>query len=105
LKVDIVHLSPPRQYYSVPHTILGFDDENNKTQIFFTDALLRKARSCIAVLEETAGLVVLKKHNDAFNKLWLSFADSGYSLSWQIVPFQDLDLPQNREKLVIIASW
>lgn len=89
----------------MPHTILGFDDENNKTQIFFTDALLRKERSCIAVLEETAGLVVLKKHNDAFNKLLLSSTNPGFSVSWQIVPFQDLGPPQNRERLAIIASW
>jgi site-specific DNA-cytosine methylase len=89
----------------MPHTIPGFDDENNKTQIFFTDALLRKARSCIAVLEETAGLVVLKKHNDVFNKLLLSSTNPGFSLSWQIVPSQDLGPPQNRERLAIIASW
>jgi site-specific DNA-cytosine methylase len=57
------------------------------------------------VLEETAGLVVLKKHNNAFNKLLLPFTDPGFSLCWQIVPFQDLGLPQNRERLAIISLW
>jgi site-specific DNA-cytosine methylase len=57
------------------------------------------------VLEETAGLVVLKKHNGAFNKLLLSFTDLGFSLCWQIGPFQDLGLPQNRERLAIIPLW
>jgi hypothetical protein len=83
LKVNILHLSPPCQYYCRSHSTPGENDENNRFQIFFTGALLTKATLHIAVLEETAGLLD-KKHEFAFSRLLLCFTQLGFSISWEL---------------------
>jgi DNA (cytosine-5)-methyltransferase 1 len=66
LKVDVLHLSPPCQFYSRPKTTPSEKDVSKRTQIFFTGALLQKGTPRIAILEETAGLLDVR-HGRAFN--------------------------------------
>ena len=103
LTVDILHLSLPCQFYSPAHTRAGKDDEMNTATSFSVSGLLRKCRPRIATLEETAGLVT--RHREYFHGIVEHFTALDYSVSWQLVKFQDWGLPQSRHRLIMVASW
>ena len=102
-KVDILHMSPPCQYFSPAHTVAGRDDEENQAAIFAIDTLLKKALPRIATLEETPGLK--SRFRDFFNRVLQMFTEHGYSVRYKVVNFADYGLPQARKRLMIVAAW
>lgn len=102
-KVDIQHISPPCQYFSPAHTIMGKDDEDNTAALFAIPELLKKARARVVTFEQTAGL--LRGHLQFFNTAIHMFTSHGFSVRWKIVNFAHHGLPQARQRLIIIASW
>jgi DNA (cytosine-5)-methyltransferase 1 len=104
LVVDILHLSPPCQVFSPLHTCPGKDDEMNFASLFGVLELIKKARPRIVTLEQTFGIVHLKKFRNAFNQLVRMFTDNGYSTSWQVVEFERFGLSQSRKRLIIVAA-
>lgn len=102
-KVDICHLSPPCQFFSDAHTVVGTDDEMNTATLFSVSKLLEKARPRVVTLEQTAGL--LRRHALFFNALVLMFTERGFSIRWRLLQCADYGLPQHRLRLFIIASW
>ncbi len=102
-KVDICHLSPPCQFFSDAHTILGKDDDMNVASLFAIFELLRSARPRVVTLEQTSGL--LRRHPIFLNAVILMFTARGFSIRWRLLNCADFGLPQRRLRLFMIASW
>ena len=102
-KVDILHLSPPCQFFSGAHTVAGKDDDMNVASLFAVSELLRKTKSRIVTLEQTSGLAT--RHPLFLNALIEMFTSKGFSIRWRIVNLKIYGLPQNRSRLIMIASW
>ncbi len=104
-RVDICHISPPCQFFSPAHTSHGKDDDMNTASLFAIEALLKKAKPRIVTLEETAGLVRTRLHEIWFNAVINMFTSQGFSVRWKVVNCADFGVPQQRKRLLIIASW
>jgi DNA (cytosine-5)-methyltransferase 1 len=87
LKVDVLHLSPPCQYFSPAHTQEGEDDEMNSASLFACGDLIDVSRPRIVTLEQTFG-ILFKKFERYFNSLVRMFTDRGYSIRWTMVTLQ-----------------
>ena len=104
-KVDICHLSPPCQFFSPLHTSIGKNDELNTASLFAIEALLKKTKPRVVTLEETAGLVKIRLHREYFNAVINMFTSQGFSVRSKVLCSADYGVPQQRRRLVIIASW
>lgn len=122
LKIDILHLSPPCQFFSPAHTVHGKDDEMNTASLFACGGILDVTKPRIVTLEQTFGLhhPIFRAY---FNSLVQMFTARNFSIRWKICPLQDwvsfeteamsnIDililsqgLPQRRHRLVMIAAW
>jgi DNA (cytosine-5)-methyltransferase 1 len=85
MKVDIVHLSPPCQYFSPAHTINGADDEMNIASLFAVQEVIEVARPRIVTLEQTFGIVSVR-FRYYFAALIQMFTSHDFSVRWAIVP-------------------
>lgn len=101
-KVDILHLSPPCQFYSYAHTVNGKDDETNTAASFAIDALLKKVKPRIATLENTGGL---RDHDKYMNGIIKQFTSLGFSVRYANLDLRDYGVPANRIRFVLIAAW
>ncbi|KAI9817450.1 MAG: hypothetical protein M1827_001060 [Pycnora praestabilis] len=101
-KVDIMHLSPPCQYFSPAHTVEGKDDEMNTASLFAIFELLKKAKPRVVTLEQTSGLI--ERHEIYFNAVIPMFTDHGFSVRWKTFKCNELGAPQARSRLFVIAS-
>lgn len=104
-KVDICHLSPPCQPYSGAHTTEGKDDEKNTASLFAIMNLLQKAKPRVVMLEQTSGIVGQQKNIMYFHAVIHMFTAQGFSIRWRVFNLTDYGLPQNRKRVIIIASW
>ncbi|KAL8753173.1 MAG: hypothetical protein Q9199_005241 [Rusavskia elegans] len=68
-KVDIVHLSPPCQFFSDAHTKVGKDDEMNTASWTALGELLTKSKPRVVTLEQTCGIVLRARHQGYLNAL------------------------------------
>ena len=105
LKVDILHLSPPCQYFSPAHTREGPDDELNVASLYAVSQALKRCRPRIVTIEETSGLQDQAKHGQYFRSLIGQLTDNGYSFRWRVIRCCDYGVPQRRRRLFIIAAW
>jgi len=60
--VDVLHLSPPCQPWSMAHSVEGKDDEVNTASLFAVKDLLVKCRPRIMTMEQVPGLIGIE-HN------------------------------------------
>lgn len=63
--VDVLHLSPPCQTWSLAHTVAGQNDDANSASLFSIKELLLLARPRIATLEQVPGL--LRKEDNKYH--------------------------------------
>ena len=101
--VDVLHLSPPCQYFSQAHTIDGKDDEDNQAPLFSPTELVKKGRPRVVTVEETAGL--FERHRHFFNAVVHMLTTIGFSVRWKIINCAEYGLAQARKRLIIFASW
>lgn len=79
-RVDILHLSPPCQFFSPCHTREGKDDDMNNAALFACAECVKRIRPRLVTLEQTFGLV--DRHSGYFNALVHGFTSLGYSIQW-----------------------
>ncbi|KAH7336089.1 S-adenosyl-L-methionine-dependent methyltransferase [Rhexocercosporidium sp. MPI-PUGE-AT-0058] len=103
MKVDILHLSPPCQFFSPAHTIEGVDDEMNVASLFAVQMVIDVSRPRIVTLEQTFG-IACPRFRFYFNALIQMFTTHDFSVRWAIVPLAQWGLPQRRMRLIVIAS-
>ena len=102
-KVDVLHSSPPCQFFSPAHTINGKDDDDNIASLFGVYENLKKTRPRVVTLEQTAGIT--NSHPHYLNAVVLMFTEHGFSVRYKICYLEEYGLPQTRPRLIIIASW
>ena len=103
-KVDICHGSPPCQTFSLAKTVPCGTDEANFACIFSCADLIRAAKPRVFTMEETSGLLEVNLHKTIFCRLVQSLLETGYSVGWNMLYSQYYGVPQNRRRLIIIAS-
>ncbi|KAI9844707.1 MAG: hypothetical protein M1837_005449 [Sclerophora amabilis] len=102
LKVDILHLSPPCQYFSAAHTVVGRDDEMNTATFFSTDELLKTTKPRVVSLENTSGLA--ERHGQWQNAAIHMFTRHGFSVRWRVINCAEFGCAQARKRMFLIAS-
>ncbi|KAK4177038.1 putative DNA methylase essential for RIP [Triangularia setosa] len=100
---DILHLSPPCQFWSPAHTVAGRDDEKNIAVLFSCTDLIQKLRPRVFTVEQTFGLVH-DRFKLYFHTFIQGFTRHGYSLRYKILHLGQYGLAQTRKRLVIIGA-
>lgn len=101
--VDILHLSPPCQFWSPAHTVAGKNDDHNIAVLFSCPDLIEKFRPRLFTVEQTFGLLS-PKFKEFFNTLIHGFTKLGYSVRWKVVPLANYGVPQLRKRLIMIGA-
>lgn len=101
--VDVLHLSPPCQFWSPAHTVPSANDEANIAVLFSCRELVRKLRPRLFTLEQTFG-IMHPRFEHYFNALVHGFTQNGYSVRWRVVNLLDWGLPSRRNRLVVIGA-
>ena len=100
--VDILHISPPCQYFSPAHTVANEEkDAENEAVIFSVLQLLQTLKPRIVTVEETFGLL---RHFEHLSALVHIFVSVGYSVRWKICNLANWGVPQQRKRLLFIAA-
>ena len=104
-QVDILHLSPPCQPFSVFRVRAGKNDEQNEATFLAVEEIIRKVRPRIVTIEEVFGLTAQVSKVGWFNALIQVFTKLGFSVRWKVFNLCEYGLPQPRKRLFIFASW
>jgi DNA (cytosine-5)-methyltransferase 1 len=85
MKVDILHLSPPCQFFSPAHTVNGVDDEMNVASLFAVQSVIEVSKARVVTLEQTFG-IACPRFRFYFNALIQMFTIHDFSVRWSIIP-------------------
>lgn len=89
----------PFSTYSLRYTKKGPKDEKWKLLYYFRD-LVNEIKPDIISMENVPQLI----KNDVFNDFVNGLKNMGYHVSWKIAKCSDYGVPQNRNRLVLLAS-
>ncbi|KAI1118669.1 S-adenosyl-L-methionine-dependent methyltransferase [Nemania sp. NC0429] len=103
IRVDVLHLSPPCQFWSPAHTCAGVNDDANIAVLSSCRELIKKLRPRIFTLEQTFG-ILHPRFEFYFNSLIHGFTQNNYSIRWKIVDLVDWGSPATRKRLVMIGA-
>lgn len=103
LQCDVLHMSPPCQFFSPAHTVPGINDEMNSAALMACDEVLKRAKPRVVTLEQTFG-ICQPAHILYFNTLVNMFTRNGYSINYKIVNFEEWGLAQKRQRLIVIGA-
>jgi DNA (cytosine-5)-methyltransferase 1 len=103
IRVDILHLSPPCQYFSPAHTREAGHDDQNIFALFSCNSLVSKVRPRIITVEQTFG-ITQQRHLEYLRILISDFTQFGYSVRWKVVRLCTWGSAQDRKRLIIIAA-
>ncbi|KAF5656464.1 dna (cytosine-5-)-methyltransferase [Fusarium heterosporum] len=103
MRVDVLHFSPPCQFFSPAHTHASARDDENIDALFGCNPLLYKLRPRIVTVEQTFGLTH-GRHENYFNTFLAEFTQYGYSVCWKVVRLCTWGAAQDRKRLIIIAA-
>jgi site-specific DNA-cytosine methylase len=102
IRAVILHMSPPCQAFSRANRTGGQNLEANQAVLFSIERLVRALRPRIVTIEETEWLARYWK--DWWTAAIRSLTSQGYGTTWTIVKCCDFGVPQNRERVICIAS-
>lgn len=102
-KVDVLHLSPPCQYFSPAHTHESVHDEANIFALFGCNELINRTRPRLITLEQTFGLTH-GRHHLYLRALLGDMTQYGYSVRWKVVRLCTWGLAQDRKRLIVLAA-
>ncbi|KAI1105000.1 S-adenosyl-L-methionine-dependent methyltransferase [Jackrogersella minutella] len=103
LHVDVLHLSPPCQYWSPAHTTPGVNDDANIAILFACHELIKILRPRIFTVEQTFG-ILHPKFEFYFNSLIQGFTQHNYSIRWKVVNLLTWGTPSQRNRLVMVGA-
>lgn len=103
LRTDVLHLSPPCQYFSPAHTREAAHDDENIFSLFGCNELINKIRPRLITVEQTFG-IVRDRHRLYLQTLIGDFTQFGYSVRWKVVRLCTWGSAQDRKRLIMIAA-
>ncbi|KAF4433116.1 hypothetical protein F53441_13786 [Fusarium austroafricanum] len=103
MRVDVLHFSPPCQFFSPAHTHVSVHDDDNIFALYGCNELLKKLRPRIITVEQTFGLTH-GRHKEYFNAFLGDFTQHGYSVRWRVIKLCTWGAAQDRKRLIIIAA-
>lgn len=103
IRVDVLHLSPPCQFFSPAHTHESMHELDNISALFGCHDLIKKTRPRIITLEQTFG-ITQNRNLQYFRMLISGITQYGYSVCWGVVRLCTWGSPQDRKRLVMIAA-
>lgn len=120
-QIDIIAGGPPCQAFSTAGSRRGFDDQRGNVFLHYLD-LIKELRPRYAVIENVRGLLSMPvSPNQAkifYDKTGIDFSvkhgaiklvtkilrDAGYRVSFNLYNAANFGVPQNRERVIIIAT-
>ncbi|GAO15965.1 hypothetical protein UVI_02055450 [Ustilaginoidea virens] len=102
-RIDVLHLSPPCQYFSPAHTRPSQSDEQNIDALTCCSALINNLRPRLVTVEQTFGLT-FRRHREYLNSLIGDLTSFGFSVRWKVVDLRLWGSVQSRKRLIIIAA-
>ncbi|KAL8797177.1 MAG: hypothetical protein Q9195_000644 [Heterodermia aff. obscurata] len=102
-RVDVLHLSPPCQSFSPAQVVKPEDFEDKQAVILAVNDLVKMVRPRIVTMEETFGLLH-RANREFFIYVVSSLVDQDYSVRWKVMNFGEYGVPQDRRRVVLIAS-
>jgi DNA (cytosine-5)-methyltransferase 1 len=103
VRANILHLSPPCQFFSPAHTIAAAHDDENIFALFGCNELIRRVKPRIITLEETFGLA-FERHETFLRALIHQLTQFGYSTRWRVVRLCTWGSSQDRKRLILLAA-
>ncbi|KAL7947908.1 S-adenosyl-L-methionine-dependent methyltransferase [Trichoderma barbatum] len=103
MRVDLLHLSPPCQYFSPAHTHQSAHDDTNIFALFACLSLISKLRPRLITLEQTFG-ITHERHHGYLRALIGDYTQLGYSVRWKVIRLCTWGLAQDRKRLIILAA-
>ncbi|KAL7808046.1 S-adenosyl-L-methionine-dependent methyltransferase [Trichoderma aethiopicum] len=103
MRVDVLHLSPPCQYFSPAHTHQSVHDDTNIFALFGCLSLIYKLRPRLITLEQTFG-ITHERHHHYLRALIGDYTQLGYSVRWKVVRLCTWGSAQDRKRLIILAA-
>jgi DNA (cytosine-5)-methyltransferase 1 len=103
IRADVLHLSPPCQYFSPAHTHSGANDAENIAALFSGNALIKQIRPRLITVEQTFG-IMHERHRDYLNTFISDFTQHEYSIRWKIERLCTWGSAQDRKRLIMIAA-
>ena len=104
--IDLITYGFPCQDISIAGQQKGLvDDDGSKTRSgLFFDALriIEHTQPKIAIAENVKNLTS-PKFSEQFNIVLQSLADAGYNNYWKVLNAKDYEIPQNRERVIIVS--
>ena len=101
--VDVLHLSPPCQSFSPAQVVKPEDYEDKQAVILAVNDLVKMVRPRMITMEETFGLLH-RANREFFISVVSSLVDQDYSVRWKVMNFGEYGVPQDRRRVVLIAS-
>ncbi|KAF6232017.1 hypothetical protein HO173_009854 [Letharia columbiana] len=101
-KVDILHLSPPCQGFTLACRGSPRNGERDNECMTYVGKIVGKVGPRIVTFEQVGA--VLSKHREFFTTMVHDLTSIGYNVSWRIIQCVDFGLPQRRKRLFMIAS-
>lgn len=100
---DVLCAGFPCQAFSICGKQKGFFDETRGTLFFDICRILEEKKPKVFVLENVANL---KKHDGGrtFTVMLNSLELLGYTVSYRVLNARDFNVPQNRERIIIIGN-
>ncbi|KAI1208658.1 S-adenosyl-L-methionine-dependent methyltransferase [Annulohypoxylon truncatum] len=102
-RIDVLHLSPPCQYWSPAHTTPGVNDDANIAILFACHELIKILRPRIFTVEQTFG-ILHPRFEFYFNSLIHGFTKHDYSIRWKVVNLLTWGAPSQRNRLIMIGA-
>lgn len=97
--VDIIIGGPPCQPFSVVGSQRGKHDDRDGFPAFLS--AMRRYEPKLAIFENVRGM--LYRNRNYFELIRAEMRDLGYAVSWRLLNAVNFGVPQNRERLVVVA--
>lgn len=92
---------PPCQSWSEAGALRGIED--HRGQLFFDYIRIIKEKKPKFFLAENVSGILAGRHRDAFKNILNSFAELGYNVSYSLLNANDYDVPQDRQRVIIVG--
>lgn len=92
---------PPCQSWSEAGAGRGINDKRG--QLFYDYLRILEAKKPKFFLVENVSGILSARHSEAFNGFLQAFEDKGYTISWQLVNANNYDVPEDRQRVIIIG--